>query len=53
MASQIQQVEKKQLRLFEKLISSEQEKSVILDSMTELVLYLDTDLRVMGEQGHA
>jgi PAS domain S-box-containing protein len=40
-------MEKKQLRLFEKLIRSEQEKSVILDSMTELVLYLDTDLRVI------
>ena len=40
-------MEEKQLRLFEKLIRSEQEKSVILDSMTELVLYLDTDLRVI------
>lgn len=47
MASQIRQVEKNQLRLFEKLIRSEQEKSVILDSMTEPVLYLDTDLRVI------
>lgn len=33
--------------MFEKLSRSEQEKSVILDSMTELVLYLDTDLRVI------
>ena len=47
MVPQIRQVEKNQLRLFEKLIRSEQEKSVILDSMTELVLYLDTDLRVI------
>ena len=41
------QIEKKYLRLFEKLRKSEQEKSVILDAMTELVLYLDTDLRVI------
>jgi len=41
------QIEKKYLRLFEKLSKSEQEKSVILDAMTELVLYLDTDLRVI------
>ena len=41
------QIEKKYLRLFEKLSKSEQEKSVILDAMTELVLYLDKDLRVI------
>jgi PAS domain S-box-containing protein len=41
------QIEKKYLRLFEKLSKSEQEKAVILDAMTELVLYLDTDLRVI------
>jgi PAS domain S-box-containing protein len=41
------QIEKKYLPLFEKLRKSEQEKSVILDAMTELVLYLDTDLRVI------
>ncbi len=41
------QIEKKYLRLFEKLRKSEQEKSVILDAMTELVLYLDKDLRVI------
>jgi PAS domain S-box-containing protein len=33
--------------MLEKLSKSEQEKSVILDAMTELVLYLDTDLRVI------
>ncbi|TRZ89762.1 PAS domain S-box protein [bacterium] len=44
---QSRQIEKKYLRLFEKLSKSEQEKSVILDAMTELVLYLDTDLRVI------
>ena len=43
----IQQVEKKYIRLFKTLSKSEQEKSVILDAMTELVLYLDTDLRVI------
>jgi len=41
------QIEKKYFRLFEKLSKSEQEKSVILDAMTELVLYLDTDLKVI------
>ncbi|HET6459760.1 MAG TPA: PAS domain S-box protein [Syntrophales bacterium] len=41
------QIEKKYLSLFEKLRKSEREKSVILDAMTELVLYLDTDLRVI------
>ncbi|MGA3209358.1 MAG: PAS domain S-box protein [Syntrophales bacterium] len=41
------QIEKKYLRLFEKLSKSEQEKSVILDAMTELVLYLDTELKVI------
>ncbi len=44
---QSRQIEKKYLRLFEKLSKSEQEKSVILDAMTELVLYLDTDLKVI------
>ena len=44
---QSRQIEKKYLRLFEKLSKSEQEKSVILDAMTELVLYLDKDLRVI------
>ena len=43
----IHQVEKKYIRLFKTLSKSEQEKSVILDAMTELVLYLDTDLRVI------
>jgi len=43
----IPQIEKKYLRLFEKLSKSEQEKSVILDAMTELVLYLDKDLKVI------
>jgi PAS domain S-box-containing protein len=38
---------KKRPRPFAALQKSEQEKSVILDSMTELVLYLDTDLRVI------
>lgn len=33
--------------LLERLSKSEREKSVILDAMTELVLYLDTDLRVL------
>lgn len=44
---QIRQIEKKYRRLFEELSKSEQEKSVILDAMTELVIYLDTDLRVI------
>ena len=44
---QSRQIEKKYLRLFEKLSKSEQEKAVILDAMTELVLYLDTDLKVI------
>ena len=39
--------EKKYLGIFEELIKSEQEKSVILDAMTELVLYLDTNMRVI------
>ncbi len=47
MASQSRTAAGKQRRLFEKLIRAEQEKAVILDSMTELVLYLDTDLRVI------
>lgn len=41
------QIERKYFRLFEELRKAEQEKSVILDAMTELVLYLDTDLRVI------
>ncbi|MEN6317982.1 MAG: PAS domain S-box protein [Syntrophaceae bacterium] len=45
--SQVHQIEKKYLGLFEKLSKSEQEKAVILDAMTELVFYLDTDLRVI------
>ncbi|MDD5475880.1 MAG: PAS domain S-box protein [Syntrophales bacterium] len=40
-------MKKKNFRPFEALRKSEQEKSVILDSMTELVLYLDRDLRVI------
>ena len=40
-------IEKKYLGLLEKLGKSEQEKAVILDAMTELVLYLDTDLKVI------
>jgi len=40
-------MQKKRFRPFEILRKLEQEKSVILDSMTELVLYLDTDLRVI------
>ena len=41
------QIDKKYLRLIEELSKSEQEKAVILDAMTELVLFLDTDLRVI------
>jgi PAS domain S-box-containing protein len=44
---EIRQIEQKYTRLFEKLSKSEQEKSVILDAMTELVIYLDTDMRVL------
>ena len=44
---QIREIDKKYLRLFEELSKSEQEKAVILDAMTELVLYLDTDLKVI------
>jgi hypothetical protein len=40
-------MQKKNIQPFAALRKSEQEKSVILDSMTELVLYLDTDLRVI------
>lgn len=43
----VHQMGKKYIRPFEVLRKSEQEKAVILDSMTELVLYLDTDLRVI------
>jgi PAS domain S-box-containing protein len=45
--SQVLQIEKKYNSLFENLSKSEQEKAVILDAMTELVFYLDTDLRVI------
>lgn len=45
--SQTHHVEKKYLGILEKLSKSEQEKAVILDAMTELVLYLDTDLKVI------
>ena len=41
------QIDKKYVRLIEELSKSEQEKAVILDAMTELVLFLDTDLRVI------
>lgn len=40
-------MQKKRFRPLEILRKLEREKSVILDSMTELVLYLDTDLRVI------
>jgi PAS domain S-box-containing protein len=43
----VPQIDKKYLRLIEELRKSEQEKAVILDAMTELVLFLDTDLRVI------
>jgi len=43
----IREIDKKYVRLFEELRKSEQEKAVILDAMTELVLFLDTDLRVI------
>lgn len=45
--TQIRQIDKKYARLFDELRKSEQEKAVILDAMTELVLFLDTDLRVI------
>ena len=38
----IGEIEKKYTLLFEELRKSEQEKAVILDAMTELVLFLDT-----------
>jgi PAS domain S-box-containing protein len=41
------QIDQKYPRLIEELRKSEQEKAVILDAMTELVLFLDTDLRVI------
>jgi PAS domain S-box-containing protein len=45
---QIREIGKKDIRLFfEELRKSEQEKAVILDAMTELVLFLDMDLRVI------
>jgi PAS domain S-box-containing protein len=43
----IQQIDKKYVRLIEELSKSEQEKAVILDAMTEPVLFLDTDLKVI------
>ncbi len=43
----ITQADKGFLPLLEELSKAEQEKSVILDAMTELVLYLDKDLRVI------
>jgi PAS domain S-box-containing protein len=45
--SKILQIEQRYRRLFEELSKSEQEKSVILDAMTELVLYLDTEMKVI------
>ena len=44
---QIREIDEKYVRLIEDLSKSEQEKAVILDAMTELVLFLDTDLRVI------
>lgn len=45
---QIREIRKKDIRLFfEELRKSEQEKAVILDAMTELVLFLDTNLKVI------
>lgn len=44
---QLRQIEGKYRRIFEKLSKSEQEKSVILDAMSELVLYLDTKMKVI------
>jgi PAS domain S-box-containing protein len=43
----IQQIDKKYVRLIDELSKSEQEKAVILDAMTELVLFLDTNLKVI------
>ncbi len=43
----IGEIEKKYTLLFEELRKSEQEKAVILDAMTELVLFLDTELKVI------
>ena len=44
----IRGIGKKDIRLFfEELRKSEQEKAVILDAMTELVLFLDTNLKVI------
>lgn len=40
-------MQKKRIQPLAALRKSEQEQAVILDSMTELVLYLDTDLRVI------
>ncbi len=44
---QNRQIDSKVIRLFEELSKSEQEKAVILDAMTELVIYLDRDLKVI------
>ena len=43
----IRQIQDKYPQLLEEISKSEREKSVILDAMTELVLYLDTDLKVI------
>lgn len=43
----IGEIEKKYSLLFEELRKSEQEKAVILDAMTDLVLFLDTELKVI------
>ncbi|HEX7503786.1 MAG TPA: hypothetical protein VF336_00840, partial [Syntrophales bacterium] len=44
---QIREIDNKYVRLIEELGKSVQEKAVILDAMTELVLFLDTDLKVI------
>ncbi len=43
----VRNIGKEYIHLFDELRKSEQEKAVILDAMTELVLFLDTDLRVI------
>jgi PAS domain S-box-containing protein len=45
--SQIPRIDRKYIKLFEELRKSDQEKAVILDAMTELVIYLDSDLKVI------
>ncbi len=44
---QVRRIGKKYHRLLEEIRKSGQEQSVILDAMTELVLYLDRDMRVI------